>query len=113
MAETKEEKEEIEDKKKEQSTMDKTAEEKAAEKTESLSELVSEFVSELPEDMQALISASLSDVEKIKLARGLIKTSTQKENTTQDGPGSQTPGKKQTPDYNTMSSSELLEAGLK
>ncbi len=80
--------------------------------SEDLSGLVTDFMNELPEDMRGLIPDSLSAVEKIKLARGLIaKVATIK--TTQDGPGSETPGKKQAPDYSGMTSLEKIEAGLK
>jgi hypothetical protein len=84
----------------------------AEEKTD-LSDLVNEFIDELPEDMQGLIPESLSPVEKIKLARGLIKTAAKKAATPEDGPGSKTPGRKKAVDYTGMSATELLNAGLK
>ncbi len=81
--------------------------------SEDLSGLVTDFMNELPEDMRGLIPDSLSAVEKIKLARGLIAKVATIKTTTQDGPGSETPGKKQAPDYSGMTSLEKIEAGLK
>jgi anti-sigma28 factor (negative regulator of flagellin synthesis) len=78
---------------------------------ETLSAIATELLEDVPDDMRDIVP-DLPPADKIKWLRNAIKKGVFTSKVETSGPDSKRPGGKTTPDYDTMSPSELISLGL-